>query len=68
MSRETFNHHLDDLLRGMVGAGSSILAFAVSQLETIEAWLRIASLIVGIAVGIASLISIIRRNINLQSK
>lgn len=59
-----YEHHAanaHDLVRGLVGGGSTLLAFVVSHLAQLEAWLRIASLIVGIAVGIATFINIVRR-------
>jgi hypothetical protein len=45
---------------GMVGIGATGGGFYVSILPKVEAWLRIISLLIGIAVGVASLISIIR--------
>ena len=65
--RETIQHYTDssnlvgDIARGIVGAGSSLLGLIVSNIETVEASLRIFSLIVGIAVGLATLWQIIRR-------
>jgi F0F1-type ATP synthase assembly protein I len=65
--RDTIQQYTDsqnlvqDVARGIVGAGSSILGLLVSNIETIEAWLRITSLLVGIAVGIATLWQIFRR-------
>lgn len=59
-----YEHHAanaHDLVRGLVGGGTALFAFVVSHLDQLEAWLRIVSLIIGIAVGIASLIQIIRR-------
>lgn len=49
------------LKTGLVGGGSTVTAFIVSNMESIEAWLRVTSLLVGIAVGIATLWQICRR-------
>lgn len=65
--RETIQHYtessnlVNDLARGIIGAGSSLLGVIVSKMETVEASLRIFSLIVGIAVGLATLWTIFRR-------
>lgn len=50
------------LAKGLVGTLATSGGVAVSTLGWIEVWLRIISLLVGIAVGIATLISIIRKN------
>ena len=47
--------------QGIAGLSATTLALVVSMAERVEIWLRIVSLMVGIAVGIASFISIIRR-------
>jgi hypothetical protein len=47
--------------KGMVGVGAATGGFYVSIFPRIEAWLRLVSLLIGIAVGIASFISIIRK-------
>lgn len=49
------------LKTGLVGGGSTMTAFIVSNIESIEAWLRVTSLLVGIAVGIATLWQVCRR-------
>lgn len=49
------------MIKGIVGCGSTMLGILTSNLDQIEAWLRITSLCVGIAVGIATFISIRRR-------
>jgi hypothetical protein len=46
--------------KAAVGSTASLGAAAISILPQIEIWLRVLSLAVGLAVGIASLISIIR--------
>jgi hydroxyethylthiazole kinase-like sugar kinase family protein len=50
-----------DLARGIVGSGCSLMAVIASKIDQIETWLRITSLLIGIAVGIATFISIWRR-------
>lgn len=49
------------LKTGLVGGGSTLMGVILSNISQIEAWLRVASLIVGIAVGIATLWQICRR-------
>lgn len=63
MSREQFIHlqNLSDMTKGIVGCGSTLLGIITSNLDQIEAWLRVSSLCVGIAVGVATFISITRR-------
>lgn len=48
------------LSRGCLGAIATTGGFAIS-LSDVEIWLRIISLLVGIAVGLASLWSILRK-------
>lgn len=47
-------------LKGAVGMSATTGGMYVSLLSQVEAWLRIISLLVGITVGVATLISIIR--------
>lgn len=47
--------------QGTVGLCSPIVGTLISLMPQIEAWLRITSLVVGIGVGVASFVSIIRR-------
>ena len=47
--------------KGALGMTATTAASVVSTLPTVEIWLRIVSLIVGIAVGIATFISIVRK-------
>jgi hypothetical protein len=49
-----------EVTHGLTGTGCSIGGIYVST-QNIEAWLRIASLLIGIAVGVATLISIVRK-------
>lgn len=55
-----FENHIA-LVKGAVGAGTPMIATILSYLPEIEAWLRIVSLIIGIAVGVATFLSINRR-------
>lgn len=50
-----------DTAKGFIGIFATAGATGVSLLHHVETWLRIASLGVGVAVGIASLVSIMRR-------
>lgn len=51
--------HFDDLAKGMLGSGASVLG-VLASLSDLEAHLRIASLLIGITVGILTGISILR--------
>lgn len=63
VSREQFIHlqNLSDMLKGLIGVSSTMLGIVTSNLDQIEAWLRITSLLVGITVGIATVWSLTRR-------
>ncbi len=50
--------------KGAVGIGATSGGVYVSILPKVEAWLRIISLLIGCAVGVASLVSIIRKKNN----
>ncbi len=52
---------LETSLRAVVGTASPILGVITSLQEQIEWTLRVASLIVGLLVGITSLIGIVRK-------
>ena len=54
-------HDLEFLFKGIIGTVSPVLGVITSFQEQIEWHLRIASLVVGLAVGVLSLISLIRR-------
>lgn len=54
-------HMTNDVIRGAVGAGATTAGALVSLLPQIEAGLRIASLLVGITVGVLTAVSIWRR-------
>jgi|688.fasta_scaffold06952_5 hypothetical protein len=45
---------------GLVGSATSIGAAVYSMLPHLEAWMRLASVAVGLAVGIVTLIKILR--------
>ncbi len=63
MSHEEIVHYQNaaDITKGIIGCGATMLGIITSHLGEIEAWLRITSLVIGIAVGIATFISIRRR-------
>jgi hypothetical protein len=49
-------------LKALVGVVAPAGGTTVSMIAQVESWLRVTSLVVGIAVGLATLISIIRKN------
>jgi cytochrome c biogenesis protein CcdA len=53
-------HYFVTTSKGIFGMSATGGSFYVSTLPEIEAWLRVISLIVGIAVGVGTLVSIIR--------
>lgn len=52
-------------LKGIVGTITPLMGFTISSMQQLEQWLRIVSLGIGILVGVATLISLIR---NLRKK
>lgn len=63
--KEFFNGHIfTTSVKGMLGMSATGSSFYVSTLPEIEAWLRVISLVVGTAVGVATFISIIRHKKN----
>jgi hypothetical protein len=52
------HQHFNATLTGLVATASGV---TVSLLPEIEAWLRVSSLVIGCAVGIASFIVILRK-------
>lgn len=52
--------NLKTIATGLVGSATSIGAAAYSMLPHLEAWMRLASVAVGLAVGLATLIKILR--------
>jgi hypothetical protein len=62
--------HLADVAKGGLGIGATSTGVYVSILPRVEAWLRMISLVVGIAVGVATFVSIvisIRRKLKAES-
>jgi len=51
---------LKTIATGLVGSATSIGAAVYSMLPHLEAWMRLASVAVGLAVGIVTLIKILR--------
>ena len=49
------------ICKGIVGTVTPALGLIISNTSEMETWLRITSLIIGIAVGIATLISILKK-------
>ena len=52
------HQHFNATLTGLIATASGI---TVSMLPEIEAWLRVSSLVIGCAVGIASFLVILRK-------
>ncbi len=52
----------DDVTLTTIGTATPTASVIISLLPEIEAWLRVTSLVIGIAVGIASLWFIIKKN------
>ena len=61
----TWQHHLTTVERGALGTFASIGSAAMSLLSSLEVYLRIAGLCVGLAVGVVTLLSVIH---DLQKK
>lgn len=63
-------HHLSTVERGALGTFASIGSAAVSLVSQLEVYLRVAGLMVGLAVGIVTLISVLHdlRNKQKQTK
>jgi hypothetical protein len=53
------HHHLSTVERGALGTFASIGSAAVSLVSQLEVYLRVAGLIVGLAVGVVTLISVL---------
>jgi hypothetical protein len=51
----------ETLIRGSIGTTTSLGATIVSLLPQVEAWLRVVSLLVGIAVGVASFVVVVQK-------
>ena len=52
-------HHLSTVERGALGTFASIGSDAVSLVSQLEVYLRVAGLIIGLAVGVVTLISVL---------
>jgi hypothetical protein len=61
----TWHHHLSTVERGALGTFASIGSAAMSLLSSLEVYLRIAGLVVGLAVGLVTLLSVLH---DLQKK
>ena len=55
------HHPLKTLATGLVGASTSLGAAAYSLLPHLEAWMRLASVSVGLLVGIVTLIKLFKK-------
>lgn len=53
-------HPIQTLAKGLVGFSSSGLALLTSMQEQVKWWLQCASLVVGLVVGILTVISLVR--------
>lgn len=53
------HHHMTTVERGALGTFASIGSAAVSLVSQLEVYLRVAGLIVGLAVGVVTLISVL---------
>ena len=56
---EHLPHHFTTVERGLVGLLATSTGTAVSLFPAVESWLRITSLVIGIAVGLVTLHSIL---------
>jgi hypothetical protein len=53
------HHHLSTVERGALGTFASIGSAAVSLVSQLEVYLRVAGLVIGLAVGVVTLISVL---------
>jgi hypothetical protein len=53
------HHHMTTVERGALGTFASIGSAAVSLVSQLEVYLRVAGLLVGLAVGVVTLISVL---------
>lgn len=54
--------NLNDVLLGLLGAGAQVIGVVASWQEHLEWGMRVASLLVGIAVGVVTIINLRRRS------
>ncbi len=59
MSLEYFHHNLTTTEKGVIGTVTSIGSSVFSMLPQLETTLRVAGLLIGILVGLATLISVL---------
>lgn len=59
MSMSYFHHHLTTTEKGVIGTVTSIGSSVVSMLPQLETGLRIAGLLLGVLVGLATLVSVL---------
>jgi hypothetical protein len=59
MAMSLLHHHLSTVERGALGTFASIGSAAVSLVSQLEVYLRVAGLVVGLAVGVVTLISVL---------
>ena len=55
-----WHSHLSTVERGVLGTFASLGSAAVSMVSHLEVYLRVAGLMVGLAVGIVTLISVLK--------
>jgi len=54
-----WHHHFSTTEKGIIGTSTSIGSSVLSMLPHLETTLRVAGLIIGICVGVATLISVV---------
>ena len=59
MSLQYLHHNMSTTEKGVIGTATSIGSSVFSMLPHLETTLRVAGLIIGICVGVATLISVI---------
>ena len=59
MSLEYFHHNLTTTEKGVIGTVTSIGSSVLSMLPQLETGLRIAGLLLGVLVGLATLVSVL---------
>lgn len=59
MSFQFFHHNFSTTEKGVIGTATSIGSSVFSMLPHLETTLRVAGLLIGICVGVATLVSVI---------
>lgn len=59
MSLQYFHHNFSTTEKGLIGSATSIGSSVLSMLPQLETTLRVAGLLIGICVGVATLISVL---------